>query len=310
MLPAIPQAVDCGDQTETITANSIRAMSRVKLLSAKIKAHRFRAFSDIPIFLRKHCDLTTADAGDNEDAAVSQKPSNSQNEMANQSCSCSSDLGSLRAQPPDNYTASSTSSTSSTPPDIHSMPQYSIPNGFPYSSEYSSKVCLCAALDTSYIFDNFPTPNPLRPQNSSDSINETRPTPTPIRARPSPTQSQPQSRNDDNELPRTMPSFACCLMQSSYALLMLFYKARVARQLRLVPPDSRCGCGCQGTGTGTGTGAADAHEPEDWFAEELRRGLESLVRALSNYSIAFEALDGMRGEFCLFVSFPYCFCFF
>lgn len=29
--------------------------------------------------------------------------------------------------------------------------------------------------------------------------------------------------------------------------------------------------------------------------EELRQGLERIIGAVSNYSIAFEALDGMRG---------------
>lgn len=76
-----------------------------------------------------------------------------------------------------------------------------------------------------------------------------------------------------------MPSFACCLMQSSYALLMLFYKARVAKQLS---PES---------------GYESASDPGDQLVEELRHGLELLIRALTNYSVAFEALDGMRGGF-------------
>lgn len=78
-----------------------------------------------------------------------------------------------------------------------------------------------------------------------------------------------------------MPSFACCLMQSSYAMFMIFYKARVATQLtpeaenELVPDST------------------------EQLVEELRRGLERIIAAVSNYSLAFEALDGMRGWFFL-----------
>ena len=32
------------------------------------------------------------------------------------------------------------------------------------------------------------------------------------------------------------------------------------------------------------------------LVEELRRGLERIIAAISNYSYAFEALDGMRGQ--------------
>lgn len=34
--------------------------------------------------------------------------------------------------------------------------------------------------------------------------------------------------------------------------------------------------------------------------EELRQGLERIIGAVSNYSLAFEALDGMRGWFSVF----------
>lgn len=68
-------------------------------------------------------------------------------------------------------------------------------------------------------------------------------------------------------------------MQSSYALFMIFYKARVAKQL---PPDSESGTSRDSTAQ---------------LVEQLRQGLERIIAAVSNYSIAFEALDGMRGEF-------------
>lgn len=78
-------------------------------------------------------------------------------------------------------------------------------------------------------------------------------------------------------LPRTMPSFACCLMQSSYAMFMIFYKARVAKQLS---PDVE---------------SELVSDSTEQLVEELRRGLERIITAVSNYSFAFEALDGMRG---------------
>lgn len=253
LLPVFAQTADHSDQAESETANSIRMITKIKLFSAKIKTHRFRAFSDIPIFIKKHCDLTTAGAT-TEGLTGSTQPSRSQSGVDNQSCLCS-DLDSLRTLPGD-YAASS--SPSSTPPDYRSMPQYSMTNRFPYSNEYSTKVCLRAGLSTSRLFECLPKPKPLYGIPTDND-----------RTRSVQLGLQPRF-----ELPRTMPSFACCLMQSSYALLMLFYKARVAKQLS---PESGNG-------------------PGDQLVEELRGGLERLIAALSNYSMAFEALDGMRDE--------------
>lgn len=59
---------------------------------------------------------------------------------------------------------------------------------------------------------------------------------------------------------------------------MIYYKARVAKQLAPDSPDNEHG--------GDSTGQ---------LIEELRQGLERIIGAVSNYSIAFEALDGMRG---------------
>jgi hypothetical protein len=70
-------------------------------------------------------------------------------------------------------------------------------------------------------------------------------------------------------------------MQSSYAMFMIFYKARVAKQLSLDADNEQ---------SGDSTGQ---------LIEELRQGLQRIVAAVSNYSLAFEAMDGMRGEFIL-----------
>lgn len=61
-------------------------------------------------------------------------------------------------------------------------------------------------------------------------------------------------------------------------MFMIFYKARVAKQFS---PDSENELGSDST---------------DRLVEELRQGLQRIIGALSNYSIAFEALDGMRGK--------------
>jgi hypothetical protein len=68
------------------------------------------------------------------------------------------------------------------------------------------------------------------------------------------------------------------MMQGSYALLMVFYKMSVENHVS----------------TKTGT-SHDSHQSST-FTEELRQGLERIISAASNYTISFEALDGMRGE--------------
>ena len=62
-------------------------------------------------------------------------------------------------------------------------------------------------------------------------------------------------------------------------MFMIFYKARVANQMS---PDVETDI---------------ASDSTDRLVEELRQGLQRIIRAVSNYSLAFEALDGMRGKF-------------
>jgi hypothetical protein len=94
---------------------------------------------------------------------------------------------------------------------------------------------------------------------------------------PHPLQKTYQQQLNSGILPRTMPSFACCLMQSSYAMLMLFYKARV------------------GVGFCSGPDEKDTESSLAEHISELRYGLRRTITAASNYSQAFEALNGMRG---------------
>ncbi|KAL2829970.1 hypothetical protein BDW59DRAFT_28955 [Aspergillus cavernicola] len=237
--------------TEHTTAQSIRAISRIKLSSAQIKVHRFRAFSDIPIFLKKHCDLTAANST-NPNPASTTKISESPDEIS--SIGCCSGLEQLQQSSSSEYAPSSTSSTSS---EFQSLSQYSFISEFPYTSQHSARVCLRASLLISRMFQSLPIPQPL-----SDSGNP-----------PQVLQLLPQ-----NQFPRTMPSFACCLMQGSYALLMIFWKASVENNIL---PEF---------------GTGQPSYPSDGLMEELRQGLERIISAVSNYAIAFEALDGMRED--------------
>ncbi|OQD81509.1 hypothetical protein PENANT_c027G02332 [Penicillium antarcticum] len=259
LLPIMPQSSDFGDHNESITAQSIRAIARIKLASAQIKTHRFRAFSDIPIFIKRHCDLTAANANPTPTTEKSIELNTSG--IDNVTCSCSS-LDTFRRATSTEYMTPSDSSTTSSEihPELSNMtntyaPQYSqypFASGFPYSTQQSAKICLRASLVISRMFQSLPVPQPLSDNHSQGQ-----------RRRP---------------LPRTMPSFACCLMQSSYAMFMIFYKARVAKQLSLDADGER---GDDSTGQ---------------LIEELRQGLQRIVAAVSNYSIAFEAMDGMRDE--------------
>ncbi|PYH96313.1 C6 zinc finger domain protein [Aspergillus ellipticus CBS 707.79] len=248
LLPIVPQSVACGAGIEFTTAQCIRAISRIKLSSAQIKVHRFRAFSDIPIFIKKHCDLTAASAA-NPVSNDPSKTSRSQDGINNIGCSCS-------LEPFQPSSSEYTPSASSTSSDFHTMSQFSFTSGFPYSSQHSAKMCLRASLLISRMFHSLPLPQPLL-DNS---------------------QTQQGMHMLPNHLPRTMPSFACCLMQGSYAMLMIFYKARVEKQM---PPDY---------------GTNNPPTPQDRLIEEIRQGLERIIATVTNYAIAFEALDGMRGE--------------
>lgn len=146
--------------------------------------------------------------------------------------------------------SSSTSSTSMTP-----LPSFFGP-GFPFSIEYSATACLNSALIAAEMFHNLPFPDPFYQDGSF-------------------LQEPPNSNSKSSHLfPRTMPSFACCAMQSSYAMLMLYYRAQVSQP-------------------------QDPERAREWILKgpirKLQHGLEVIIGAVRNYSIAFEALDGMRG---------------
>lgn len=78
-----------------------------------------------------------------------------------------------------------------------------------------------------------------------------------------------------------IPVFACCAMQSSYALIMLSYKTKAM--------------GFAGTlGDTKGESALK-------LLAQLSEGLQMVLGAVKNYSIAYEAFGGMTSM--LFLSF-------
>lgn len=138
---------------------------------------------------------------------------------------------------------------------------------FPFSSHQSAKICLKSALNIAQSFDNLPFPIPCG-----------RPLPT---LAPAPGDQHPPppmcylSPTSSIIAPRTMPSFACCAMQSAYALLMVHQKTKSA-----YPPEN----GLSGP-------------PVSLLLGRLQQGLTSVFATLENYATAFEALGGMRGVY-------------
>lgn len=218
------------DFEENSLAKSLRSQALIKLSSARIKLHRYRAFHDVPVFTRKHCDLDQTDASTPRQLG----------------CACHS--GSLRTSP--NTTFPGQKSVSPALPDA-------MPTGateIPFNDLPAAKTCMKAALAISRAFETLPHPNPIQ-------------LPLPVFP-PS-----MLSITSANQAPRTMPGFACCAMQSCYTLLTLCYRSleRQCMYQRSVAADKGL--------------------------EELYAGVGRVLAALQNYSIAFEALNGMTREY-------------
>jgi hypothetical protein len=127
-------------------------------------------------------------------------------------------------------------------------PSISIDCGIlPFSSNFSAKVCLKSSLAIARSFTALPVPQPLRA-------------------------CAPISRPSQLKTPRMIPVFACCAMQSCYAMIMLSYKTRAM--------------GFPGNGEAAGR-----------LLLQLGEGLQLVLDALKNYSLAYEALGGQRGRF-------------
>ncbi|KAI0154885.1 hypothetical protein GGR57DRAFT_502076 [Xylariaceae sp. FL1272] len=229
------------DHSEAVLAHALRCMSRIKLNSARIKVHRYCAFFDVAVFTGKHCDLTSLPKRETDDSIPRQL----------QSC-CTTQLSS----PPSAYSHSngsgSPAASDGSSPAGHILSHASVAD-FPFSSHDSSRICLKSALNIADGFDALPYPNP------SGQLCE-----TPIYL----------GAGSTFITPRTMPSFACCAMQCSYALLM------VKDRTESIYANSN------------GQSAILI----DNLRDRLQQGLYSVLATLENYATAFEALGGMRDQ--------------
>ncbi|KAI4723137.1 hypothetical protein E4T48_00383 [Aureobasidium sp. EXF-10727] len=130
--------------------------------------------------------------------------------------------------------------TTSVSPDSSSSSTADYFHPFPFSNHLSSRLCLNSALAIATAFEALPLP-------CSPSL----------------------------LAPRTMPSFACCAMQSAYALLMVYHRTWVLAQQN---------------------NELEAHSKAGQLLARCEEGLRRVLQALDNYSIAFEALGGMRDQ--------------
>lgn len=230
------------DEAERDVALSLLTMSRIKLNSARIKVHRYCAFLNIPAFTEKHCDL------DNKMPVSA--PTSDQQSRTSSSCGCCSILP--ESASPFSRDSTSPSSMSSAPTSVSAASQTNFPTsssspspdlGFPFTSNESSRICLQSALNIAEAFDELPHPSP--PRHTCDTL---------------------------LQIPRTMPSFACCAMQGSYALLMVYHRAWIMKEV-----------------------SGQSGQPDSLMAQ-CEHNLRSIFTALDNYSLSFEAIRGMRNQ--------------
>ncbi|KAI1176704.1 hypothetical protein F4777DRAFT_248266 [Nemania sp. FL0916] len=250
----LAQAVD---PTEAVLANALRCISRIKLNSARIKVHRYCAFFDIAVFSSKHCDLASLPKSMNDSSEPQQLQSCCMPTMHSPMSTSSHSTGCNHSTP-----SLSPGSSDSPSPNVngHAQP---VPE-FPFSRHESSRICLKAALNIAASFDAMPYPNPTGQYCE---------TPVSLGSR------------STFMTPRTMPSFACCAMQCSYALLM------VKDRMESLYPKTN----------GGGMILVDN------LRDRLQQGLLSILATLENYATAFEALGGMRDQIRDKVDLPFTF---
>ncbi|KAF7899266.1 uncharacterized protein EAF01_008479 [Botrytis porri] len=136
--------VDDMEPSESVVAKSLRMMTRIKLNSARIKIHRYCAFSDMPVFTKKHCDLSST-------PSVGQNPGTA--------CGCSNNLQQATAT----LKLSPGILNSPIPDDISVFDSPILP----FSGRFSSKVCMQSAFNIAQSFRALPLPRPSDPRNAS-----------------------------------------------------------------------------------------------------------------------------------------------
>lgn len=183
---------------------------------------------------------------------------------------------------------------------------------FPFSSHQSAKICLKSALNIAHSFDELPFPNPTGVAHQQQQQQQQQAGGVGGGATGPPCFLSPTS---GTVCPRTMPSFACCAMQCAYALLMVHQKTKsmypYSAEVASIAggagggavPNSNNGhsngalnlAGGGGDAGGNGVGGPRPLVVNSLLVR-LQQGLTSIYATLSNYSTAFEALGGMRGE--------------
>ncbi|KAI1307799.1 hypothetical protein F5Y03DRAFT_383697 [Xylaria venustula] len=227
------------DRNEAVLANALRCMSRIKLNSARIKVHRYCAFFDIAVFTSKHCDL----------ASLPKKEDDGLEPQRLQACCVTTVYSPPSTSSPSNGSLSPGAADSPSP-NLNGHTHLPPPE-LPFDRHHSTKICLKSALNIAAAFDAMPYPNPTG------------------QFRETPMYLGPRSTFIT---PRTMPSFACCAMQCSYALLMV-----KDRTESIYPTNGN-------------------RDYVDNLRDRLQQGLLSVLATLENYATAFEALGGMRGQ--------------
>ncbi|KAI3334794.1 hypothetical protein F4824DRAFT_511556 [Ustulina deusta] len=236
------------DRNEAVLANALRCMSRIKLNSARIKVHRYCAFFDIAVFSSKHCDLASLPKKEGDGSEPHQLRACCITTVYSPPSSCSLSTGSLSPEAVDSPSPNMNGDTQ--PSNGYTQP--SLPD-LPFSRHESTRICLKSALNIAASFDAMPYPNPTGQFCES-----------PIYLGPRST----------FITPRTMPTFACCAMQCSYALLM------VKDRTESTYPKSN----------------GSSNVLVDNLRDRLQQGLLSVLSTLENYATAFEALGGMRDQ--------------
>jgi hypothetical protein len=141
-------------------------------------------------------------------------------------------------------------------PEVFESPETSATLSLPFANDYSTEVCCVAAINIAKAYETLPYPNPTGVVESPGH-----------RGPP---------LNSMAMVPRMMPTFACCAMQSAYTLLMLVYKANAA-----IAQNSD----------------EDLIVLFESHIDTLHQNLQLILATLGNYAIASEALEGMRGPY-------------
>ncbi|PVH68792.1 hypothetical protein DL98DRAFT_542133 [Cadophora sp. DSE1049] len=351
------------DSAEMVVGQALRGIARIKLNSARIKLHRYCAFSDVPVFSKKHCDLAAAAPNSNSTTNTSSTPTAP-------NCACSNTFHNLPSYSDMNSSTPQSFSSTNSPPNLNQNlnlnmnmninPNLGNPNGMglgmgvgmgmgvglncnvlPYTSHYSAKICLKSAFSIARSFASLPYPQPIRRvdiQNQLQNQNQSQgmqsqdpysyfpamqtpnsyarhslsPTSNPMNSGNGSSRSNSNSGsslglnpssgsggpcpNVGGRAPRMIPVFACCAMQSSYALIMLSYKTKA---MGFAGPLSNSNTSPNhshnNNGAGNGGDAGKENQAQKLLGQ-LSEGLQMILAALRNYSVAYEALGGMRDQ--------------